>query len=576
MARKFKTPITIDDLGSASSQALAANVDGDSQNRINIDAGGKITWGSGSATGDTTLYRSAADTLKTDDAFTATSLAVTGQFTFPSSDGSVDQVITTNGSGTLTWSDLTANATVSDTAPSSPTLGQMWYESDTGKTFVYYDSFWIEVGASPPSSPFITDLDEDTKIQVEESADEDKIRFDTAGSERMIIDSTGNVGIGTTSPAEKLHIKGDGAGLRIEDGSATDHYNIFRNDTTGFLDLSGSQTTYSGYTFNVNNGTQAMKIDNSGNLTVGGDLDMTGGVISNVNEVVADVGSATDPSYTFDGNLTTGMYLYGTDRLGLSAGGTWRMIADAGGILVNGAVETYYGTAGLPTHSFNGDPQTGMYRAAASTIGFSTGGTARLTINSVGKVGIGTTGPVDLLDVGDASTAGSFRVHASGGSESFRVSTTVVRSANIVDLTTASAANVFINTANNTMYRSTSSLKYKTAVETLENEYADIVFELRPVWYRSITGNDPEDHSYYGLIAEEVAEVDPRLVHFGASSDCGCVADEDGHIEHEQSCLTEPEGVFYERLVPHLINVAQRQQTTIDALTARIQVLEAG
>ena len=235
MARKFKTPITIDELGSASSQALAANVDGDSQNRINIDAGGKITWGSGSATGDTTLYRSAADTLKTDDAFTATSLAVTGQFTLPTSDGSADQIITTNGSGTLTWSDVSANATVSDTAPSSPATGQIWYESDTGKTFVYYDSFWVEVGASPPASPFITDLDEDTKIQVEESSDEDKIRFDTAGSERMIIDSSGNVGIGTTSPDVPLHINigTENQGVLVESTDATARLNLRDGSTSG-------------------------------------------------------------------------------------------------------------------------------------------------------------------------------------------------------------------------------------------------------------------------------------------------------------------------------------------------------
>jgi hypothetical protein len=208
VAKKFKTPITLDELGSASSQAIAANVDGDSQNRINIDAGGKITWGSGSATGDTTLYRDSADTLKTDDAFTATSLAVTDQFTLPTSDGSTSQVLQTNGAGTISWVDITAYATVSDTAPGSPSVGQIWYESDTGKTFVYYDSFWIEVGASPPASPFITDLDEDTKIQVEESSDEDKIRFDTAGSERMIIDASGNVGIGTTTPSVPLDVNG--------------------------------------------------------------------------------------------------------------------------------------------------------------------------------------------------------------------------------------------------------------------------------------------------------------------------------------------------------------------------------
>ena len=199
----------------------------------------------------------------------------------------------------------------------------------------------------------------------------------------------------------------------------------------------------------------------------------------------------------------------------------------------------------------------------------------RMTIDSSGKVGIGTTSPDHALHIVSGTGVQNLRCHNDSGSEGFRVAASLVRSSSIVNLTTASAANVFISTANNSMYRSTSSAKYKTDIETLEDEYADIVFELRPVWYRSTTGNDPEEYSYYGLIAEEVAQVDPRLVHFGATADCGCVEDEDGHIEHEQACLTEPEGVFYERLVPHLINVVQRQQAQIDALTARIEALEA-
>jgi hypothetical protein len=37
------------------------------------------------------------------------------------------------------------STTVSDTAPSSPFAGQMWFESDTGKTYVYYDNAWVQV-----------------------------------------------------------------------------------------------------------------------------------------------------------------------------------------------------------------------------------------------------------------------------------------------------------------------------------------------------------------------------------------------------------------------------------------------
>lgn len=40
-------------------------------------------------------------------------------------------------------------------------------------------------------SGVIQDVDGDTKIQVEESSDEDKIRFDTGGTERAVLDSTG-------------------------------------------------------------------------------------------------------------------------------------------------------------------------------------------------------------------------------------------------------------------------------------------------------------------------------------------------------------------------------------------------
>ena len=41
-----------------------------------------------------------------------------------------------------------ASVTVSDTPPASPSEGDLWFESDTTRTYVYYDSFWIEVGST--------------------------------------------------------------------------------------------------------------------------------------------------------------------------------------------------------------------------------------------------------------------------------------------------------------------------------------------------------------------------------------------------------------------------------------------
>ncbi len=48
------------------------------------------------------------------------------------------------------------------------------------------------------------------------------ISFTTAGSQRMVIDGSGNVGIGTTSPGKNLDIYGaSNPGIRMRDGSRT-------------------------------------------------------------------------------------------------------------------------------------------------------------------------------------------------------------------------------------------------------------------------------------------------------------------------------------------------------------------
>jgi len=84
---------------------------------------------------------------------------------------------------------------ISDTAPSTPVAGDMWYESDTGRTFTYYDGAWVELGNTAAITAFLTDADGDTIVHVEEGTDDDTIRFDTAGSERMTIGSDGTVSV---------------------------------------------------------------------------------------------------------------------------------------------------------------------------------------------------------------------------------------------------------------------------------------------------------------------------------------------------------------------------------------------
>ncbi len=156
-ARKFSA---------ASSTALDVFVGSESNARVVVDAGGKITWGTGSSAGDVTLYRDAANALKTDDVFEAAlgivTLATDGAPSTALANGAL-AVDTTNDTfyfrSSGAWQEVSgggASLTVSDTPPADPEAGNLWFESDTGNTLVYYTdantSQWVEVGQSVDSS----------------------------------------------------------------------------------------------------------------------------------------------------------------------------------------------------------------------------------------------------------------------------------------------------------------------------------------------------------------------------------------------------------------------------------------
>jgi len=195
-----------------------------------------------------------------------------------------------------------------------------------------------------------------------------------------------------------------------------------------------------------------------------------------------------------------------------------------------------------------------------------------------GEIGIGTASPAKPLDIvtasGDAyikqSDGTTTTVFGPAGNSSALWGTTsnhdiyfivnnteklrlkadgTLNSSKTYTTTTSTSANMVVDSSpQGDFKRSTSSIKFKTDVETMDDDSADAVLNLRPVSYKSLCSGDDKDRSHWGFIAEEVVEIDSRLVHFGPNG--------------------EADGVQYDRVIPALVNVIKRQEARITALEA--------
>jgi hypothetical protein len=163
-----------------------------------------------------------------------------------------------------------------------------------------------------------------------------------------------------------------------------------------------------------------------------------------------------------------------------------------------------------------------------------------------------------------------------GGAKTFANAATFDGNVNFPGATTtANAANAFLNSGSspaNRIFRSTSSLRYKTEIEDIEQERFLGVLNLRPVWYRSLSEVDRSDWSWYGLIAEEVAEIEPRLVHWTYSEDSYEEIDGEQKLKADANLI--PDGVQYERVTVLLLDVVKLQQKRIEALESKMAALE--
>ena len=361
--------------------------------------------------------------------------------------------------------------------------------------------------------------------------------------ERVRITGSGNVGIGTASPQAVLHVERDQAaesGIFINNPNAGGYVAVrFGNSDRG---TNGDHLVYGGTVLGLRSktgtgitfepaGSEKARLDSSGRLLVG----TSSARGDHVFQIEGSNYELSSPRFTRFGDNAVSPGVVLAKTRGTTAGSNTIVNAEdrLGRLEFQGTDGTATRTAALIDVFVDGTPGTNDMPG-------------RLVFSTTAD---GASSPTERMRIGNGGLT------SIGGVYTF---------------TTGNAANVNVDSSGY-LQRSTSSIKYKTDVETLDDQYADALLACRPVWYRSTCEHDCSEHSYWGFIAEEVASIDPRLVHWKTTE---ITHDENGAAV-STPCTPEPEGVQYERFVPHLLNLIKRQKEQIEAMEARLSALES-
>lgn len=93
-------------------------------------------------------------------------------------------------------------------------------------------------------------------------------------------------------------------------------------------------------------------------------------------------GTVSSPSIAFAANLDTGLYRSGLNQIGFTAGGNQVLVLGTASASFDTPVDVPIGSQIAPTFTFDGDSSTGMYSAGAGNVSFSTAGSRALSMTS--------------------------------------------------------------------------------------------------------------------------------------------------------------------------------------------------
>ena len=257
------------------------------------------------------------------------------------------------------------------------------------------------------------------------NATANSLQLQTVGTAAVTIDSSQNVGIGTSSPAENLHINSSSGSARIRMTSAdgSDNMIVFgdaSDSATGAIKFDHSDNSLAFYGFN---NSERMRIDSSGRVGIG-TTDPSSGTSAYYDDlVIRNIGSGTGAGITIQSNTTNGFgavhfrkadgtevgKLYassGGGQLGFETGGSERMRIDSSGTVYIGSTSD----SGTNYHRLSDDGFVRHKRSGAVVAVFdrdSTDGDIILIRKNGTTVGsIGASG--GLLVVGDSDCGIAF------------------------------------------------------------------------------------------------------------------------------------------------------------------------